>query len=50
MSVSNHGNIFRKIWDAEFSEFRKVADEKLLIDLKEEVDAEGPRIFIKYQP
>jgi hypothetical protein len=48
MGARNHGNIFRKIWDPEFSEFRKVVDEKLLIDLKEEVDAEGEGENLRY--
>jgi hypothetical protein len=36
-----HWDIFEKTWDPAFSEHRKVIDRKLLIDLKEEVDADG---------
>jgi hypothetical protein len=40
----NHQDFFQKNWDPEFSEYRKVKDEKLLVDLKKEVNAEGENL------
>jgi hypothetical protein len=46
MVSRSHQDFFEneKIWDAEFSELRKVDDEILLVDLKEDVDADGDNI------
>lgn len=44
MSPRNHRDFFEKTWDPDFSEFRKVVDEKLLVDLKEEVNADGDNL------
>jgi hypothetical protein len=44
MGSRNHGYMFEKIWDPQFLEVRKVADDKLLVDLKEEVNADGDNL------
>jgi hypothetical protein len=44
MGSRNHWDLFEKTWDPDFSEYRKVVNRKLLIDLKEEVNADGDNL------
>lgn len=44
MVPRNHRGFLEKRWDLQFSETRKVADDKLWVDLKEEVNADGDNL------